>query len=1703
MKTKLKLILATCIIFAGIILFGFTSYASSWNLNDTRKIGIEYNLSGSTYHLWNEIDDYYVNGSSGIQLTNHYQDYWTRNIVCVGATEIGEKCANGLAWNWNQYTDNLTYAKLVGTASIRQGAYSADVTLEYYLSSNASEIKIIPTFNVIGKALTNVYLKWKITDMQINMNQYNNELYLWQNETINETVYNEETLQNETIIWQFNKEYHYNLSDSLNLDFNTTQVSERKIEAWKQDDWQFLRARWGENLTKNNVNSFMNFNIRVKHNGEYNAPVNITFFAGNLNKNDIINTTLYWVDQGSALKRYLSLTAVTNVGVTDYRNFTTATGTEDTTTTVKNAKLLNTFYFDPATGASQATGDSWSATPAGYGWATSYALPGQIPAGIWTFSVKTTASSATGTGKLGFTVFKYCGTTNTRLFTVYNTTLNVTITTSPQTFTTDTSQSAFAVDNCMLKVEYWLNMSIKGTSSTGAVTFTTVGSNEWLQFPEPSRVDYFNPQTNNSYPRPGDSINFTTNFTVTSMNSAVNLSQYIFESNISGVWANTTYSFPAGNKSVIATHVASANTPGFYGWRFYANDTQNNTNQTPMQTVTVATRTLVVTWQNGSQINSTLCPVGSPCQYSQYDLFNISANITCVTNPTGQSCGSITGGIMYNDSSATYLFVNTTAGGTPFYATGSSTINQINCSDLTNVGDASVVSTSPDTNYGMAPYDTVISYTGTKYRIWIKFDTSFNSSNHIVNNIINATLFLDYFSYVTNNPVGRTYNLYNTTDNTSFSTLPWWEGNRNNQICSPPDCLTWNNQTTTDTLQSSLTVPASFGWMQWSIGQAINASFNEGKNISLTLRDSDESSATTYGAQFYSKDTLDPDLYPPPYLTVCYNETVTTGPQNPSSIGTLNDGDSYLLNYTINASGSATQYFKLIYNFTSDLAVVPKNYTADAYVRIGADTTPPELTISSPTNTTYRYNTSLPLNYIVSDGALDKCWYKLDSGANTSIANCANTTFNAIDGTHTLYLFANDTSNNINNTKNVTFSVDTTCVYPDSGNWNINNAQTCSNRTITMTGNVIIQSNGNLTFRNVTLKMNLSFDGQYGITVQSGGAFYIYDNDNDKSTTNDASNITAVDTNYEFFFMVNSGSTFAMKNSLLSEAGSSSYPVSLKISTTVTEFSGNTLTNNYYGVVLYSNNNIITNNTANSNDRGIYLSSSSNNILTGNTANSNTNYGIYLEVSSNNTLTNNTANSNSYGIYLALYSNNNIINNNTANSNFDGIYLSSSSNSNLTQNSLSENLRDIFVTVSSNISYSYNEFKHNINSSMITLSTSNQTPAINDLVGFNISVFYPNGTACNSFTYNITTRPYETVNTSVNENNITGNFTATRLGLYSLIINVTDSDNNNVIRNYAFLVNTTTRTANYYFRAINPTHAQPAGSDAKSLLLTVPTTEETWTCAIWVQASPDDLAVPAPNVIKDINMSFWYKTVVSAYTGVQKYVTYENDMDYKQSVPSAGSYTWINRNFSVNWSMDYAKSWYWLSVKLNGSSPYWMTNSTNPSYVNISYLYSTTPEIKNNSNTDILILSATSPSTDTNNATIYLDGTGATNLTVQMPNTTIIYSVNFDGVTCNNENCTFTQSNGELNFTLTLVSEHNISISFTGQVTDTCTYSSGNWNINCDDDCNLTTNTDLGGNSVIFSGTGTVSITALITNFNIARASTGCHVIVRSGGKLQ
>jgi parallel beta-helix repeat protein len=100
---------------------------------------------------------------------------------------------------------------------------------------------------------------------------------------------------------------------------------------------------------------------------------------------------------------------------------------------------------------------------------------------------------------------------------------------------------------------------------------------------------------------------------------------------------------------------------------------------------------------------------------------------------------------------------------------------------------------------------------------------------------------------------------------------------------------------------------------------------------------------------------------------------------------------------------------------------------------------------------------------------------------------------------------------------------------PANGDWVITNETLVENETIILNGNLIVESGGNLTLKNVTLKMNCAENGTYHIEVQDGGSMYILEGSNITSNTPDGI--------HRFEFWVWEGANFEMRDSELHECG--------------------------------------------------------------------------------------------------------------------------------------------------------------------------------------------------------------------------------------------------------------------------------------------------------------------------------------------------------------------------------------------------------------------------------------------------------------------------------------------------------------------------------------------------------------------------------------
>jgi|GEM_PF-1826583 len=73
-------------------------------------------------------------------------------------------------------------------------------------------------------------------------------------------------------------------------------------------------------------------------------------------------------------------------------------------------------------------------------------------------------------------------------------------------------------------------------------------------------------------------------------------------------------------------------------------------------------------------------------------------------------------------------------------------------------------------------------------------------------------------------------------------------------------------------------------------------------------------------------------------------------------------------------------------------------------------------------------------------------------------------------------------------------------------------------------------------------------------------------------------------------------------------------------------------------------------------------------------------------------------------------------------------------------------------------------------------------------------------------------------------------------------------------------------------------------------------------------------------------------------------------------------------------------------------------------------------------------------------------------------------------------------------------------------ITDSCTYSSGDWVIDCNDNCSIDTDVVLDDGDLIFDGVGKVFLNADVTNYSnldMGTATDICNIILKSGVSLE
>jgi len=254
------------------------------------SIGYELMDEDSVLHIWNNHNSYYFNMTSGIQLTNHYDEYWSHNVLMLGYYNNDQwnliyRTDELSGFNKDIDTDNDTYVNATIWKDLTYNGYDFRLAIRYYLGIDDNELTVIPYIKNIDESNIPYVLGfgWEIKDIRIADTIYNNSII------INSTEYQ----LNQALDLQYT-----NLTTTVTYWNETTNRTENitipnTMFVLKAPDPTYghertLYLKWDESL---------NYLVMVKNRaGQYNAPTTLFIKIGTLAVGQEKYTKIYWLD---------------------------------------------------------------------------------------------------------------------------------------------------------------------------------------------------------------------------------------------------------------------------------------------------------------------------------------------------------------------------------------------------------------------------------------------------------------------------------------------------------------------------------------------------------------------------------------------------------------------------------------------------------------------------------------------------------------------------------------------------------------------------------------------------------------------------------------------------------------------------------------------------------------------------------------------------------------------------------------------------------------------------------------------------------------------------------------------------------------------------------------------------------------------------------------------------------------------------------------------------------------------------------------------------------------------------------------------------------------------------------------------------------------------------------------------------------------
>jgi hypothetical protein len=238
-------------------------------------IGYELIDEGKILHMWNKHNSYYFNTSSGLQMTNHYDEFWSHNVLMLGYYDNDQ-------WNLiyrtdelsnfikNIETDNETFVNATLWKDLTYQGYDFRLAIKYHLNLEDADLTVVPYIKNLGESIPyDIVFGWEIKDIKI-ADTYENDWF---------RLYNGTDWVDYKLSQTLDKQY-------TDMDKNTTFYLEGRNE-----DQYFRRTLY---LKWNNTLDYL---LKVKNRtGQYNAPVSLFIKVGTLGENQEKSTIIHWLD---------------------------------------------------------------------------------------------------------------------------------------------------------------------------------------------------------------------------------------------------------------------------------------------------------------------------------------------------------------------------------------------------------------------------------------------------------------------------------------------------------------------------------------------------------------------------------------------------------------------------------------------------------------------------------------------------------------------------------------------------------------------------------------------------------------------------------------------------------------------------------------------------------------------------------------------------------------------------------------------------------------------------------------------------------------------------------------------------------------------------------------------------------------------------------------------------------------------------------------------------------------------------------------------------------------------------------------------------------------------------------------------------------------------------------------------------------------